>query len=613
MNTLASIIDPSKRIGTVTRATANMTELTLPKAFAPLGRRGISKGSVGDFVFIDCDRTAILGRITEVVIPERQRSALETQIESDPSIDPQGRVQLLATVSKTTGEVTRGIATQPNVGDGVFHAEGEALTASIKGALASGIKSDGAPLFIELGNLSGLNEASLSIPPEKLFGRHCGVFGATGGGKSWTVSRLVNEAVRIGGKCILFDPTGEFTHKVGGAKQFAFSEAGDDQPLARFPSEKLSELDLHALLTPTGQSQGPALRRATKSLRISRILQANEVKFPTKVDGGRKTVLIHHGDNPVGNVVIEDQGTIEKANQSRVAFSRAELDLADELAAESCQFDFASLSRQVRNECVRPVHNSNPSLFGQLDISAVGYCNSLIIRIETFLTSPELACMFSNDGLDICAEIERFLATPDERALVLSFERVSFKHNTRELLLNALGRYLLNLAREGRFRKNPLVCFLDEAHQFIGKSVGDEFNSVKLDAFGLIAKEGRKYGLTTVIATQRPRDVPQDVLSQLGTLFVHRLTNDRDRDTIERACGDLDRSAAAFIPSLAAGEAIMVGPDLPAPLPIMMGRPEKGQQPESHGPMYQEYWGNSVEVFDSEAPIEPGDAAQNAI
>lgn len=114
-----------------------------------------------------------------------------------------------------------------------------------------------------------------------------------------------------------------------------------------------------------------------------------------------------------------------------------------------------------------------------------------------------------------------------------------------------------------------------------------------LTAQSMIAKEGRKYGLTTGIATQRPRDVPTDVLSQLGTLFVHRLTNERDRETIERACGDLDRDAAAFIPSLGQGEAIIVGPELPAPLPILIDRPEKGQQPQSHGPRYQTYWGTS--------------------
>ncbi|MNK99703.1 AAA-like domain protein [compost metagenome] len=204
-----------------------------------------------------------------------------------------------------------------------------------------------------------------------------------------------------------------------------------------------------------------------------------------------------------------------------------------------------------------------------------------------------MGCIFSDKGVDICAEIDAFILDDEQHAMVLSFEHVSFKYNTRELLLNTLGRYLLALARSNTFQNRPLVTFLDEAHQFIGRTIGDETNNVSLDAFGLIAKEGRKYGLTAAIATQRPRDVPTDVLSQLGTLFVHRLTNERDRETIERACGDLDRDAAAFIPTLAQGEVIVVGPELPAPLPLIIDAPEKGQQPESHGPRYQKHWGGA--------------------
>lgn len=139
-----------------------------------------------------------------------------------------------------------------------------------------------------------------------------------------------------------------------------------------------------------------------------------------------------------------------------------------------------------------------------------------------------------------------------------------------------------------------MVCFLGEAHQFVDRTIGDDQNSISLDAFGLIAKEGRKYGPTVTIATQRPRGVPQDVLSQLGTLFVHRLTNDRDRQVGERACGDLDRAAATFIPALGQGEVIVVGPELPASLPILMTSPERGQQPESHGPQYQKFWGKTL-------------------
>jgi len=588
----ASLIDPLKRIGTVTRVTASAVELTLPNALAASGRRGLAKGAVGDFVFVDCDRETVLGRITEVGIPEKQRPGLEHQIEQEALVEPNGRVQLLATVSKTTRKVSRGISSQPRVGDGIYLADGSALSASIQDALRGGAEGDAEPLMVNLGRLAGLEDAEISIPPEKLFGRHCGVFGATGGGKSWTVSRLVNEVVGIGGKCILFDPTGEFTGKVAGAKEYEFSndQAGEGR-LARFPSEKLSELDLNALLRPSGQSQGPTLRGAITSLRLVRKLMEDPERFPQHPVDGSKAVRIevNHNLKTTGFVHIEENRTLLKSNQPRKPVSRAQVQLADELSVDECDFDLRVLSLQIGNECLHPPGAGGN--YGSPNSQAVAHNNTLVVRIETLLNSPDMACFFSSNGVDICAAIDEFLRDRSARALVLSFEHVSFKHNTRELLLNSLGRHLLGLARKGRFRGCPVVCFLDEAHQFIGRSVGDEQNSVSLDAFGLIAKEGRKYGLTTVIATQRPRDVPQDVLSQLGTLFVHRLTNERDRETIEKACGDLDRSAAAFIPALVQGEAIVVGPDLPAPLPLMMTRPEKGQQPESHGPQYQRFWG----------------------
>lgn len=591
MTELASLIDPSKYIGTVTRVTASAIELTLPLALAALGRRGLARGSVGNFVFVDCDQAAILGRITEVGIPDRQRNVLEHQIETDPSVEPQGRVQLLATASKITRKVTRGINTQPRVGDGVYLAEGGALSNSIKDALEGDINCEGERLLVELGHLSGLDDAALSIPPEKLFGRHCGVFGATGGGKSWTVSRLVNEIVRVGGKCILFDPTGEFTGKVAGARQLAFSPVnatGAEQ--VHFPHENLSEIDLYSLLTPSPQVQGPTLRSAIKSLRLAKALLGGRGDYGFQEDNGRKKFDI----DGKGFVEVLANGTIRKAGNSRHALSVAQISLADDINCDLCDFDLSILAEQIRYECVKQGSNSDHNVlgnFGKPDDFSLGACNHLNVRIETYLGAPELACMFKSDGEDIASVIEDFVDDETQRALVVSFRYVSFKYNARELLLNALGRYLLERARRNRFVANPLVCVLDEAHQFIGRSIGDEQNAVTLDAFGLIAKEGRKYGLTTVIATQRPRDVPPDVLSQLGTLFVHRLTNERDRETIEKACGDIDRSAAAFIPSLSQGEAIIIGPDLPAPLPIIMSKPEKGQQPESHGPNYQKYWG----------------------
>jgi hypothetical protein len=588
MTEVASIIDADRRIGTVTRLTATMAEVTLPLALAASGRRGLSRGTVGDFVFIDCDLETLLGRIVEVGIQGSDKTGLDRQIENQPIVHPDGKVQLLATVDKTSLKVTRGIMVQPRIGDSVYLAEGKSLSKTIQDALVGKLEN---PILIELGQLAGLEDATISIPPEKLFGRHCGIFGATGGGKSWTLSRLINEAVRLGGKCILLDPTGEFAGKIPGAKEFAFAKAAKGQDLARFPYRNLAEEDLRALLTPTGQSQIPTLRNAVRTLRMVDVFEGPSSPFASVMKDNCRKVDVTIDQKGWGHIWVEQDGTVKKADSSRVLFGKAEIHLAQAVGSDVCNFNIHALPAQIRNECVYPSGNSGAvSDYGGVDKQALGYCSSLIVRTETYISAPELGCIFSENGADVCAEIDKFVASPTDHAMILSFKNVTFKYNTRELLLNALGRYLLRKARADMFKNRPLICFLDEAHQFIGQSVGDEANRVSLDSFGLIAKEGRKYGLTVTIATQRPRDVPQDVLSQLGTLIVHRLTNERDRETIEKACGDMDRSAAAFIPSLAQGEAIFVGPDLPTPMPIQMTVPPVAQQPESAGPDYQSNW-----------------------
>ena len=129
---------------------------------------------------------------------------------------------------------------------------------------------------------------------------------------------------------------------------------------------------------------------------------------------------------------------------------------------------------------------------------------------------------------------------------------------------------------------------MDEAHNFLGRHIGTEDYAAKLDAFELIAKEGRKYGLNICLSTQRPRDITEGVLSQMGTLVVHRLTNDRDREVVERACGEIDRSASAFLPNLRPGEAVIIGTDFPIPLTIQINEPTT--KPHSDGPKYQEKW-----------------------
>jgi len=82
---------------------------------------------------------------------------------------------------------------------------------------------------------------------------------------------------------------------------------------------------------------------------------------------------------------------------------------------------------------------------------------------------------------------------------------------------------LLNKARSNAFRENPLILFVDEAHQFLNKKVKDEyFESTELNAFDNIAKESRKYGLFLCLFTQMPRDIPVGTLSQMGTFITRQ-------------------------------------------------------------------------------------------
>jgi len=532
----------------------------MPYATANPERRALARGVVGDFVFIDCELVKLLGRIVEVRIPDIERLTVEPSLGKVPATHPIGRIQLLASVDQCESKLLRGLRVHPRIGDAVYLTDPELFGEMLSNALASG----GTPT-IHVGTLDAGRGVSLRLQPEKVFGRHCGIFGATGGGKSWTLASLLEQIKSAHGKAVLFDPTGEFADLPSISRSYAFSddEAGTTQ--VHFPYRTTTEDDMFALFRPSGQSQGPKLREAIRSLKLVAAV------------GGVSTVLS-----------IYDNRLLTKREKSRAAFySQVNLHRTS-LHDANCNFEIDNLAEQLTAECVYTSDRDNHANFGGLDQQALGYCEALIARIRTLVHSTELACLFQTVGPSLADILDQFIANETDDIIRISFKSVRFEHNTREILMNVIGRFLLGRARSGVFRDTPLIAVLDEAHQFLGRTVGDEYASVRLEAFGLIAKEGRKYGLTCVLATQRPRDVPADVLSQLGTLIVHRLTNDDDRLAVERACGDLDKNAALFIPTLAPGEAIIIGSDLPAPVPIMIHEPRP--PPDSRGPNYGAYW-----------------------
>ena len=554
--------DPSRYIGTVCHVRPVTVDVNLPRASSQSGSNHagytVPGGQVGEFVVIEGEEHAVLGRIVEVRLPERERLSVEPTAESESEANPVGVVQLLSAIDLRSGEALKGIPTHPRIGQHIFSAHPLLIKHVIE------TDSTGDDRKVQLAVFPHAQNTFVSVRPSHLFGRHAAILGATGGGKSWTVARIVEEIARLGGKAILFDATGEFSAQEDSVSHVYLGGAPegpqDTRRFVAFPFNFLAESDLFVMFRPSGASQAPKLREAIRSLKVAHLAPA-----------------------------LSTNGLVTKANSSKTPFERALLQHAAALKAEGAEFDISCLPKQIAEECVWPTGRAVAGGWGDTNLNDLGYCTSLIARIEADIQSPFMACVFQPAGLTpLPTVIDEFLAAPEQRILRVSLEHLPFEHNTRELVTNAVGRYLLRLARVGTFKQQPVVVILDEAHQFLNKSLGDEYSRVQLESFGLIAKEGRKYFLTCVLATQRPRDIPEDVLSQMGMFVVHRLINERDRQVVEKACGSLDASAAAFLPTLAQGEALLVGVDSPMPLPVLIRRPRF--EPLSHGPNYDELW-----------------------
>jgi len=561
------ILRPELRVGVVSFVKSYIAHINLRDAGNPSGTHfeggRYGKGEVGEFVLIEGQRNILLGRIIEVRLPEGERQNIGQDYAGSDDLDAIGHIQLLGSISMTDFHVTAGVDAYPRLGDRVYVAPHQ-LIALIPGLMTK-TEDFNTPVQLELGAVGTANGSNVNITPEKLFGRHCAILGATGGGKSWTTARIIEECIKHNSKIILLDATGEYRGFDG--VEVMHCHLGEPVHKAErsiacsLPPTSFQESDFLALFQPSGKVQGPKLREAIRSLRLAMICPE-----------------------------LAENGLIIKANKSKSVINQklSDASIGKKVADPNQEFDVTFLARQIEEECVWPTDNRDSKKWGNYDNSNA-YCLSLITRINAVISSAAYECVFG-ESIDkaITEVISEFLIEKDLGLLCICLSGIQQEFYAKEIITNTIGRYFLSRARSGAFKENPTVVVVDEAHHFLGGLVGSEEMFSRLDAFELIAKEGRKFGLSICLATQRPRDITEGVLSQMGTLVVHRLTNDRDRDVVERACGEIDRSTSSFLPNLQPGEAAIIGVDFPFPLTIQINKPTF--RPKSEGPNYQEHW-----------------------
>jgi hypothetical protein len=163
-----------------------------------------------------------------------------------------------------------------------------------------------------------------------------------------------------------------------------------------------------------------------------------------------------------------------------------------------------------------------------------------------------------------------------------------------------IGRILLEvrecLPAAGRY-KHPWVLVLEEAHNYAGPSRMDEDRGHKLArlSYERIAKEGRKFGLSLIIASQRPSEVSQTIISQCANFISHRLQNPDDIEHFRRIIPIQARRLLDQVTILAAGEAIVFGSAFHVPTRVQFDRPRPGPYSQTAAPFHE--WSKEKDPF----------------
>ena len=285
--------DHNKFVGYVCEVTPQYVRLQIPSAkllrtFYFNGEIFLG-GSVGSFVVIEGQDYGFLGRVFELNLPQGERTEITDKSinEEETQFHPIAKIELLALFDIYKPEtITKTVSRYPSVGSKAFSCSDEQIGAYIS---AFGVKKDEKDVpFAPFGKLTS-NNALCNISLNSLFGRHCAVLGTTGGGKSWTVAKLIELASEYTeNKCILIDATGEYCN----INNIQNIELGTGDYI--FDYTNLSIDELYYLLHPSSKTQVPKLMEAIRSLKMSKLDTNTELASYYKQDS--------QGSSIVGNI-----------------------------------------------------------------------------------------------------------------------------------------------------------------------------------------------------------------------------------------------------------------------------------------------------------------------
>ena len=490
-------------------------------------------GSSGRIVL---DRTAIdaLAGHADPVLAAAGQVAMPVKIRRDDrwiigsiralSLDPSSDAAAIATEIDLMGEAMRHAETGEMLGfrRGVtsYPLPGATIHA-ISNAELAGIHANTDIATVRIGTVHPARSVAATLAIDALLGRHFALLGSTGTGKSTATAMILHRICDLApqGHIVMIDPHGEY------GSAFPDSGAVHDVGNLRMPYW-LMNFEEHCEILLTA---GPADRQGDADI-LARCLLAARMRNRAAQELPRVTV-----DTPIPYLLS---------------------DLTSLLAQEMSKLERAG--------------DSAPYL-------------RLKTKIEELKGDPRYAFLFSGMLVadTMASFLSRILRMPSGGRPISIIDVSGVPSDVTSVVVAVLARMIFDHAIwSPPEERRPVLMVCEEAHRYIPARAEQE--SAVGRVLSRIAKEGRKYGVSLGLVTQRPSDLSESVLSQCGTIIAMRLNNERDQAMVRAAMPEGGRGLLDTISALRNREAILSGEGVTFPMRASFDTLEEGKRPASN-------------------------------
>jgi DNA helicase HerA-like ATPase len=213
-------------------------------------------------------------------------------------------------------------------------------------------------------------------------------------------------------------------------------------------------------------------------------------------------------------------------------------------------------------------------------------------KIDEIKADPRYGFMFS--GMLVADTMASFLARvfrmPGDGKPISIVDVSGVPSEVTSVVVAVLSRMTFDFAIWSRNEpQRPILLVCEEAHRYIPSGRRGDSSSVG-KILSRIAKEGRKYGVSLGLITQRPSDLEEGVLSQCGTIIAMRLNNERDQAFVRAAMPEGARGFLDAIPALRNRECVVCGEGVAVPIRVSFDALEESKRPASGDPLFSQLW-----------------------